>query len=80
MDVRGGEDALAVLVPEGEPSVPPSVLLQDLDHLTKRERKVRVGRLLGYIAEDHCVCVRVCVYSIVVRVITAAGSPSQGVI
>ena len=43
LDVRGREDALRVFVTQGEPTVPPGVLLQDLNYVTKVEADVRVG-------------------------------------
>ena len=54
MDVRGGEDTLAVFVPEREPSVPATVLLQDLHHVSKLQPQERVGSLLGFVAIDNC--------------------------
>ena len=40
LDVRGEEDALAMLVMQGEPSVPPGILLQNLQHISKLETEV----------------------------------------
>ena len=41
----GGEDALGVLVVQGEASVPAGILLQDLHHVSKVQREERVGLL-----------------------------------
>lgn len=60
VDVRCREDAFAVLVSERKAAIPPAILLQNLDHISKLEPQERVGGLLRVVAVDHCVCV--CVY------------------
>ena len=43
LDVGGGEDVLAMLVMQEEPSVLPGILLQNLHHISELETEVRVG-------------------------------------
>lgn len=52
-NVRGRENSFGMLVMKGEASVPASILLQDMNHISKPQGEIGVGGL-GLIAVGNC--------------------------